>query len=104
MPPHRCPLVSPAVKPVGKPDAGDPHVRFDERGEETGRSPEPRLSSTLLLKPYAIPGVRSAPPSTSFPRMDRRCPPRLARSDAWPRPLPWQAEIAETRMGDMGRG
>ena len=23
------------VKPVGKPDAGNPHVRFDERGEET---------------------------------------------------------------------
>ena len=23
------------VKPVGKPDAGDPHVRFDERGWET---------------------------------------------------------------------
>jgi hypothetical protein len=25
------------VKPVGEPDAGDPHVRFDERGRETGR-------------------------------------------------------------------
>jgi hypothetical protein len=25
------------VKPVAKPDAGDPHVRFDERGWETGR-------------------------------------------------------------------
>jgi len=25
------------VKPVGKPDAGNPHVRFDERGWETGR-------------------------------------------------------------------
>ena len=24
-----------AVKPVGKPDAGNPHVRFDERGRET---------------------------------------------------------------------
>jgi transposase len=24
------------MKPVGKPDAGNPHVRFDERGEETG--------------------------------------------------------------------
>jgi hypothetical protein len=28
----------PATKPVGKPDAGNPHVRFDERGWETGRS------------------------------------------------------------------
>ncbi len=26
------------MKPVGKPDAGNPHVRFDERGWETGRS------------------------------------------------------------------
>ena len=25
------------VKPVGKPDAGNPQVRFDERGGETGR-------------------------------------------------------------------
>jgi hypothetical protein len=24
------------MKPVGKPDAGNPHVRFDERGGETG--------------------------------------------------------------------
>ena len=26
------------MKPVGKPDAGNPHVRFDERGGETGRA------------------------------------------------------------------
>jgi hypothetical protein len=26
-----------AVKPVGEPDAGDRHVRFDERGWETER-------------------------------------------------------------------
>jgi len=32
-----------AVKPVGKPDAGNRHVRFDERGRET----EP------LAKPHA---------------------------------------------------
>jgi hypothetical protein len=25
------------MKSVGKPDAGNPHVRFDERGRETGR-------------------------------------------------------------------
>ena len=36
------------VKPVGEPDAGNPHVRFDERGWETGRSPAtaPNLDST----------------------------------------------------------
>ncbi|WLB47312.1 IS110 family transposase [Bradyrhizobium ottawaense] len=40
------------TKPVGKPDAGKPHVRFDERGEETERatSASPRLSSTLLQR------------------------------------------------------
>ena len=44
----------PAMKPVGKPDAGNPHVRFDERGGETGRLGDtaPLLDSTgrhLLL-------------------------------------------------------
>src|ERR1035437_6371358 len=39
----------PATKPVGKPDAGNPHVRFDERGGETDRSrgTAPLLDSTL---------------------------------------------------------
>jgi len=31
---RRC---GPAMKSVGKPDAGNPHVRFDERGRETDR-------------------------------------------------------------------
>jgi hypothetical protein len=38
------------MKPVGKPDALIGHVRFDERGGETGQSrlaKLPRLSSTL---------------------------------------------------------
>ena len=39
------------MKPVGKPDAGKLHVRFDERGEETERIyASPRLSSTLLKR------------------------------------------------------
>ena len=29
--------VSLAVNPVGEPDSGNPHVRFDERGGEPGR-------------------------------------------------------------------
>ena len=40
----------PVMKPVGKPDAGNPHVRFDERGWETGRchmAQLPRPSSPL---------------------------------------------------------
>jgi len=42
------------MKPVGKPDAGNPHVRFDERGGETGRldafeaDTAPFLDSTVL--------------------------------------------------------
>ncbi len=41
------------MKPVGKPDAGNPHVRFDERGGETERqlnaqATAPFLDSTKL--------------------------------------------------------
>jgi hypothetical protein len=51
-----------AVKSVGTPDAGNPHVRFDERGGETTGCqsvPVQRPSSTLLcglytLKPIAL--------------------------------------------------
>jgi hypothetical protein len=46
--------VCPKVKSVGEPDAGNPHVRFDERGAETEREPYgsqlPRLSSTPFLQ------------------------------------------------------
>src|SRR5262252_7580823 len=34
-----CTVVCLAMKPVGEPDAVAPHVRFDERGWETGRWP-----------------------------------------------------------------
>ena len=42
------------MKSVGKPDAGNPHVRFDERGWETGRPSvstraHPRLYPRLAL-------------------------------------------------------
>jgi len=40
--------VSFRVKPVGKPDAAAPHVRFDERGWETGLyATAPVLDSTI---------------------------------------------------------
>ena len=41
----------PVTKPAGKPDAGNPHVRFDERGGETERSRDtaPLLDSTVTL-------------------------------------------------------
>ena len=50
-------LREPDKKSVGKPDAGNRHVRFDERGRETGLR-EPRPSSTLpkmMLKTKGTP-------------------------------------------------
>src|SRR5262249_39584621 len=36
------------VKPVGEPDAGDRHVRFDERGWETGRCGMAQATAPIL--------------------------------------------------------
>ncbi len=36
------------VKPVGEPDAGNPQVRFDERGGETGRHRMAQATAPLL--------------------------------------------------------
>jgi group II intron reverse transcriptase/maturase len=38
----------PVVKSVGKPDAGNPHVRFDERGRETERLPKAQATAPFL--------------------------------------------------------
>src|ERR1700730_3552378 len=40
--------VCPTVKPVGKPDAGNRHVRFDERGRETGRCRTAQATAPFL--------------------------------------------------------
>ena len=37
-----------AVKPVGEPDAGDRHVRFDERGWETERCRMAQATAPIL--------------------------------------------------------
>jgi hypothetical protein len=37
-----------AVKPVGKPDAGNPHVRFDEREWETEQLAMPQVTAPIL--------------------------------------------------------
>ena len=55
--------VCPSVKLVGKPDAGNRHVRFDERGWETERcqmaqATAPILDSTLTDIPVGPPDVR----------------------------------------------
>jgi RNA-directed DNA polymerase len=42
------PAVGPTVMPVGKTDAGDQHVRFDERGRETGRSLPSTATASVL--------------------------------------------------------
>jgi len=43
------------VKPVGKPDAVAPHVRFDERGRETELyASAPVLDSTICGKSESV--------------------------------------------------
>ena len=67
-----------AVKPVGKPDAGNRLVRFDERGWETERcrmaqATAPILDSTKedLARPRAMPKTRPIMAATSSGRPDR---------------------------------
>src|SRR3954471_2704880 len=36
------------VKPIGEPDAGNPHVRFDERGWETERCRMAQATAPIL--------------------------------------------------------
>ena len=52
-----------AMKLVGKPDAGNPHVRFDERGRETERIPTRHRALPRLYKSRAAndmsPSIRS---------------------------------------------
>jgi len=63
-----------AVKPVGKPDAGNRLVRFDERGWETGRWPKgpklPRPSSTLPTETLVAPN--GPVPETGFEPLSMR--------------------------------
>ena len=40
--------VCPTMKPVGEPDAGNPHVRFDERGWETERCQMAQATAPIL--------------------------------------------------------
>jgi len=50
------------MKPVGKPDAGNPHVRFDERGGETGclGDTAPRLYCISVAKTFPLPSLSVA--------------------------------------------
>jgi hypothetical protein len=53
------PVRESAMKTVGKPDAGNRHVRFDERGWETGRrsNVSTRAHPRLYLSPPAVAGA-----------------------------------------------
>jgi hypothetical protein len=42
------------MKPVGEPDAGNPHVRFDERGGETGCCQKAQATAPLLDSTKAV--------------------------------------------------
>ncbi len=53
-----------AVKPVGEADAGNPHVRFDERGGETG----PRPAGLRRRRESA--GQRHRKPTATAPLLD----------------------------------
>jgi hypothetical protein len=55
----------PAKKPLGKPDAGNPHVRFDERGWETGD--RQKVSHRAVLDSTTLSAAaRDKAASTSF--------------------------------------
>ena len=49
-----------AVKPVEEPDAGDRHVRFDERGWETGRCRMAQATAPSSTLPLAASLHRNA--------------------------------------------
>jgi hypothetical protein len=68
------------MKPVGEPDAGNPHVRFDERGWETERCRMPKLPRPSSTLPQ-----RRSPSGSANSRNRRYCGPlspggRSARS------------------------
>jgi hypothetical protein len=76
--------VSREVKPVGKPDAGNLHVRFDERGRETGcchkaQATAPVLDSTVgqvkgVSGPGPAPREPAKPLKTCAPLWSRLAP------------------------------
>jgi hypothetical protein len=53
-----CPDVYLAVKPVGEPYAVAPHVRFDERGWETGRCRMAQATAPILDSTFGDQGVQ----------------------------------------------
>ena len=70
------------MKPVGKPDAGNRHVRFDERGRETGRRfgvsarARPRLYQVFGCNDVAQALMPAASALMPALRLDTVSPPR----------------------------
>jgi hypothetical protein len=110
-----CPLREPTVNPVGEPDAGNPHVRFDERRRETEpwrglRHPRGGESRGLTATPHDLPPPR---PSSTLPsrhaalrhpgRMATRRPPDHALGLAICR-CPIRVAIADTQALRLARG
>ena len=69
------------MKPVGEPDAGNPHVRFDERGWETEPLlvTAPILDSTEASTAAADPGMPAALRSVGFLDVLSSTPPESSR-------------------------
>src|SRR3954447_21714310 len=77
-----------AVKPVGKPDAGNPHVRFDERGRETGCCHMAQATAPVLDSTVQGPAVHGRGDPVGGP-MVSDVPDQLSRSRA-DAPGPWR--------------
>src|SRR3977135_1910152 len=61
-----------AVKPVGEPDAGDRHVRFDERGWETERCRMAQATAPILASTAENMRVSARRPDISRSRSSQR--------------------------------
>ena len=59
-----------AVKPVGEPDAGDRHVRFDERGWETERCRMAQATAPILDSTSHPPRASARPSSIDARQID----------------------------------
>src|ERR1700683_2733466 len=120
MPSTRAPTapdVSVTMKPVGKPDAGNPHVRLDERGGETGlcysAGTAPLLDSTNQRQEAAYPRRYARSPDARHRAWRRRPGSRRRRpadGDAvWRLSVPaqalrgWRLSRAGVSGGDEAR-
>jgi hypothetical protein len=71
------------VKPVGEPDAGDRHVRFDERGWETERCRMAQATAPVLDSTEAA--DRRSVTSRQILRVERTCHGRRGRAESDPK-------------------